>query len=178
MKHAIRFMSLIGVLMLTGCNSSDAYKEQLDTLNNNWSSTTEELTSFAQSADTELKAWKDMYEGMDAEIDVTAISDDKKQILDSLDAVCRGHGDTYTLMNQEISELETLWTENAKIVEDLNDKFENNSLSEEHLDAIDQLNRQTEEVSEKLSTWKSTLENVKSDCAVTCQEYAKVIDQE
>ena len=180
MKNVIRFLSLTALLLLAGCNSSDAYKEQVNVLNQNWGTTTDDLIALGKTAEGELSAWKEMYEGMYTMSDEERMEmdDTQKQTLDSLDAVCKSHGDKYTLMNQEISELRELWVQNTGIVEDINQKFADNSLTEEHLKAIDQLTEQSKDVNEQIATWKGEMENIKKECLTTCQAYANNNEQD
>ena len=180
MKNVIRFLSLTLLFIAMGCNSSEAYKEQVDTLNKNWKSTTEALMALSQSAEKELNDWNEMYAGMYGQ-DRTSDSEmpeDQKRTLDSLDAVCKSHGDRYKLMNQEISELKELWVQNTKIVEDINSKFENNTLASDNLDAINRLNEQTGEVNEQINTWKNNMESIGKECESTCQAAAAALDED
>lgn len=179
MKNVIRFLSLIALVAVTACNSSNAYKEQVNALDDTWKSTTENLNAVSQTAEKELESWKNMYEGMYGE-DGSArkdISDEERQAVDSLDAICKGHGDKYRLINQEISELKELWVQNTRIVDDLNERLQNNTLSEEQAGAIDQLSDQAKEVNEQISTWNNEIEGVKKECEETCQQSAQGPDE-
>jgi chromosome segregation ATPase len=180
MKNVVRFLSFLVLVLLSGCNSSDAYKEQVQALDDNWEASTENLEMISKSAEQELNSWETMYKEMYG-ADVTAMTDmpeDRKQTLDSLDAVCKSHGDKYRLINQEISELKELWVQNTKLVDEINERLENNSLSKENLNAINQLNDQAIEVDGKINTWKTEIAAIKEECAATCQAASGVIEKE
>lgn len=180
MKKVFNVCIALGILVLMGCNSSSAYQEEMTALNESWTGATEEVTTFSQEAEKELSSWKDMYDGMYGESGTAmeGISEEKKKTLDSLDAVCRSHGDKYRLINQELSELKTSWEQNSQVLSQLNDALENNGLTEEQAKIIPQLNSQVTTAKEQVTTWKTQIEAVKKECFVTCQEFAKQSEEE
>lgn len=180
MKKVLYSCFALGILVLTGCNSSSAYKEEMIALNESWKGATEEVTAFSQEAEKELNSWKDMYDGMYGESGSSTeeINEDKKKTLDSLDAVCRSHGDKYQLINQELSELKSSWEQNSQVLSQLNEAFENNNLTEEQANIITQLNSQVTTAREQLNAWNAQLKAVNNECAATCQEFANQIKGE
>ncbi|THD66474.1 hypothetical protein E7Z59_11780 [Robertkochia marina] len=180
MKKVFNVCIAIGILVLISCNSSSAYKEEMTSLNESWKGATEEVTAFSQEAEKDLNSWKEMYDGMygDSGSGMEGISEEKKKTLDSLDAVCRRHGDKYRLINQELSELKTSWEQNSQVLSQLNEALENNGLTEEQAKIIPQLNSQVTTAKEQVTIWKSQLEAVKGECEATCQEFANRVKEE
>lgn len=169
---------ITGFLLFMGCNSSDAYKEQVNALNGAWEMATTEVNSFAEVAAKELDSWNDMYEGMYSgnEEVLENISAEKKATLDSLDAVCKSHGDQYRLINQELSELQASWKSNGEVLQQINTALENNALTEEQAGVITQLEQQVTTATEQINSWTSKMGIVKKECFMTCQEYARQLD--
>ena len=178
MKRVFNMCIALGILVASGCNSSNAYKEEMTALNETWNTASEEVSAFSEEAQKELNSWKSMYDGMygESEENITEIPEEKKRTLDSLDAVCRSHGDKYQLINQELSELQNSWERNSQVLSQLNEALENNRLTEDQARLIPQLKSQVATAKEKVTAWKTQMEAVKKECSVTCQEYSKQLD--
>jgi len=174
MKNAL---PLFGLFLLVACSADTAeHQEALDNLTSEWKKTTAALGELEAALQAERQEWKGMYAGMEAPEKVLAqLSEEQIEELADLKEACRGHGDAYSDMLDDVADHRADWEETRAELELLREELEAGKIKGNAEERIRDLEEEVREMNEEVKVRQEELKFTLAECVETCKNYADIV---
>lgn len=161
------FAIAIPLVFLVACNSVEKHRAGIETLATQWDETTNAVTEFAGSLQTEQANFTQSLASMQVAEDVVAKIKDaaKKEAITAGFAALQNAGGAYNSINAEVMNFVSGWTEKAAEVNALKEGLANGKLEGDVAAQIASLTSMVTEANTKLEGWKQSAETARKAIA-------------
>ncbi|MEM6264167.1 MAG: hypothetical protein AAGI38_16750 [Bacteroidota bacterium] len=168
---------LLASFAFMACNPAAESLEATKAIQTDWAGATTQVGEFATKAANEYANWEAMYKGMYVNEDAQEPMPEALQAkLDSLKSVCKGHGESYQSLQNDVTAFTEKWGTNGKKLNSLVATLEKGNVPSDIDQLVTGFEANIKDGATQLGMWEEKLTATKEACFETCQTYARLAD--